>query len=161
MSDLVKIEGMDEVIREFKKIESDVIKRREILKLLRRQAKPLLKAVIKEAPAEKRGLTVTRTTKGGETSEYEPGNLKKAMAIKTSPLKNYPNVLVGFKQGDRAKYDGYYGFFVVYGYAGKHKVAPNDFIWRAGKPLIPELNTKGSVEMKKYIEKMIKKRTKL
>jgi hypothetical protein len=161
MSDLVTIEGMDEVIREFKKIDNDALKRREILKLLRRQAKPLLKAVTAAAPIIESGLTKTRKKAGGGVATYEPGNLKKAMAIKTSPLKNYPNVLVGFRQGVKAKYDGYYGFFVVYGYAGKHRVAPNDFIWRAGKPLLPEINTKGSLEMRKYILKMIEKRTKL
>tara|TARA_R110000772_G_scaffold67579_2_gene150027 strand:+ start:3585 stop:4058 length:474 start_codon:yes stop_codon:yes gene_type:complete len=157
MSDLVKIEGMEDVIREFKKIESDVVKRREILKLLRRQAKPLVKAIRANTPMANKTV-IRRLADGSKAAEYKPGNLKKSIQIKTSPSKNYPNVLVGPNVKKNAKYDGYYGFFIQY---GTTTMAPNDFIWKASKPLLPEINTKGSVEMKKYIEKMIKKRTKL
>ena len=161
MSDLLKIEGMQEVIREIQKLDSDVIKRREILKVLRRQSKPILRAIKKEAPVEKRGYTITRRlsgTKGNRKTAdvYEPGNLKRSLAIKTSPLKSYPSVLIGFRYGTKYKYDGYYGNFVIWGYAGKNRYAPNDFIMRGAAPLLGDVYTKASDELKKYIEKQIK-----
>ena len=151
MSDLLKIEGMQEVIREIQKIDSDVVKRREILKVLRRQSKPLVNAIRSKTPIAK--YSVVRRLKSGEiAAEYKPENLKKSIKIKTSRNKKYPNVLVGPNFG-RGKYDGYYAFFIQYGTSTQ---SPNDFIWKAAKPLMSSLNTTMSVELKKYIEKQIK-----
>ena len=156
-SNLVDIEGMDEVIAEFKKIDNDVLKRREILKLLRRQSKPLVKAIRSKAPVADR--IVTRRTKSGDIAAiYKPGNLKKSIKIKTSRSKRYPNVLVGPNMGRRGKYDGYYAFFLQY---GTRNMRGNDFIDKATSPLLPKLHTEMSQEMKDYIEKMIFKRTQI
>ena len=45
-----KIEGIKEVSREIKSLSNDKMKRREILKVLRRQAKPMMQAMRQNAP---------------------------------------------------------------------------------------------------------------
>ena len=75
------------------------------------------------------------------------------MAIKTSPLKNYPNVLVGPRKGARAVNDGFYAFFIQEGVYG---IPKNDFIMDAARPLLNSTEKTMSVELEKYINKKIK-----
>ena len=143
----LSVEGMDKVISQIISISDDKIKRGEILKILRRQAKPILAAVKSNTPVAD-GPIVGRNGK-----VYEAGNLKKSMAIKTSPLKNYPNVLVGPRKGARAVNDGFYAFFIQEGVYG---IPANDFIMDAARPLLNSTEKTMSVELEKYINKKIK-----
>ena len=142
-----KIEGIEAVQREIESLSDDKMKRREILKILRRQTKPILSAVQANTPeADKVGIF-----KG---VKYDPGNLRRSMAIKTGRSKEYPNVLVGPRQGKKAKnYDGFYAWWIQYGTIYKK---PNDFIWKAAAPLLDSVHTTASAETKKYIEKKIR-----
>jgi len=143
----LSVEGIDNVINEIIAISDDRMKRGEILKILRRQAKPILAAVKSNTPVAD-GPIVGRNGK-----VYEAGNLKKSMAIKTSPLKNYPNVLVGPRKGARAVNDGFYAFFIQEGVYG---IPKNDFIMDAARPLLNSTEKTMSVELEKYINKKIK-----
>jgi hypothetical protein len=143
----LNVEGIDDVINEIIAISNDRMKRGEILKILRRQAKPILAAVKSNTPVAD-GPIVGRNGK-----VYEAGNLKKSMAIKTSPLKNYPNVLVGPRKGARAVNDGFYAFFIQEGVYG---IPKNDFIMDAARPLLNSTEKTMSVELEKYINKKIK-----
>ena len=143
----LNVEGIDDVINEIIAISNDRMKRGEILKILRRQAKPILAAVKANTPVAD-GPIVGRNGK-----VYEAGNLKKSMAIKTSPLKNYPNVLVGPRKGARAVNDGFYAFFIQEGVYG---IPKNDFIMDAARPLLNSTEKTMSVELEKYINKKIK-----
>jgi len=143
----LSVEGMDKVISQIISISNDRMKRGEILKILRRQAKPILAAVKSNTPVAD-GPIVGRNGK-----VYEAGNLKKSMAIKTSPLKNYPNVLVGPRKGARAVNDGFYAFFIQEGVYG---IPKNDFIMDAARPLLNSTEKTMSVELEKYINKKIK-----
>ena len=142
----LNVEGIDNVINEIIAISNDRMKRGEILKILRRQAKPILAAVKANTPVAD-GPIVGRNGK-----VYEAGNLKKSMAIKTSPLKNYPNVLVGPRKGARAVNDGFYAFFIQEGVYG---IPKNDFIMDAARPLLNSTEKTMSVELEKYINKKI------
>ena len=158
MANKVRIEGIESVANEIKDISDDKIKRREILKILRRQAKPMLRAVKAATP-----IAPKVVNDNGDT--YPIGNLKKSMRIKTGISKNYPAVLVGPKFGKTKKKDdaggsfmssindGYYSFFIQYGTIHQ---APNDFIWKAASPLMNNTYNTMSAETKKYIEKKIK-----
>ena len=143
----LNVEGIDDVINEIIAISNDRMKRGEILKILRRQAKPILAAIKANTPVAD-GPIVGRNGK-----VYEAGNLKKSMAIKTSPLKNYPNVLVGPRKGARAVNDGFYAFFIQEGVYG---IPKNDFIMDAARPLLNSTEKTMSVELEKYINKKIK-----
>lgn len=91
-----KIEGIEAVSNEIKSLGKDKMKRREILKILRRQADPI-KSKMKQNAPESDNVIIVR----GDV--YYPGNLKKAIAIKTSRSKKYPNVLIGPRYGKGAK----------------------------------------------------------
>jgi HK97 gp10 family phage protein len=142
----LSVEGMDEVISQIMSISDDRIKRNEILKILRRQAKPILAAVKANTPVADKPIV------GRNGKIYEPENLKKSMAIKTSPLKNYPNVLVGPRKGQKAARDGFYAFFIQKGVYG---IPANDFIMEAAEPLLNSAEKTMSNELEKYIDKKI------
>ena len=123
----LKIEGIEAVQSEIKSLGKDKIKRREILKILRRQAKPMMQAMRQKAPQSDNVIIV-------RDNLYYPGNLKKSIAIKTSPSKKYPNVLVGPRYGKGAKkYDGFYAWWIEYA-----------------------SGTQASTQLKKYIDKKAK-----
>ena len=142
----LNVEGIDDVINEIIAISNDRMKRGEILKILRRQAKPILAAIKANTPVADKPIV------GRNGKVYEPENLKKSMAIKTSPLKHYPNVLVGPRKGARAVNDGFYAFFIQEGVYG---IPKNDFIMDAARPLLNSTEKTMSVELEKYINKKI------
>ena len=142
----LSVEGMDKVISQIISISDDKIKRGEILKILRRQSKPILAAIKANTPVADKPIV------GRNGKIYEPENLKKSMAIKTSPLKHYPNVLVGPRKGQKAVRDGFYAFFIQEGVYG---IPANDFIMDAARPLLNSTEKTMSVQLEKYIDKKI------
>jgi len=147
MIEFKKIEGIKGVQSEIKSLADDKLKRREILKILRRQVKPLLKQIKSRAPIAEKEIQVIKT-------KYKPQNLKKSMAIKTSPIKNYPNVLVGPRMGANKKNDGFYAFFIQY---GTSKMPKNDFIGDAFNSVGASIEKIASKELENYINKKAKK----
>lgn len=148
-----KIYGIEVVANEIKSLGDDKIKRREILKILRRQAKPMKEAMKQNAP-ESDNVIIVRD------DLYYPGNLKKSIAIKTSPSKKYPNVLVGARYGAGAKkHDGFYAFWVDLG-IGKHEANPTggkNFIQKTFAKTGESTYKHASSQLKKYIDKKAKK----
>jgi hypothetical protein len=147
-----KIEGIQEVSREIKSLSNDKMKRREILKVLRRQAKPMMQAMRQNAPESDNVIVVRNEV-------YYPGNLKKSIGIKTSPSKKYPNVLVGPKYGRGAKkYDGFYAWWIEYG-NGTHQSNPTggkNFVQKTWRQKGVMMQTQASTQLKKYIDKKAK-----
>lgn len=149
----IKIEGLEGVIREIKTLADDKVKRKEMLKILRRQMKPIHAAVQSRAneqraehPIKVRGVT------------YDPGNLAKSIKLFTGRKKTDASIYVGPADGHRGrkpKFDGFYGWWIIYGSA-KHS-PPDDFIWKAAAPLMESVNTTMSRETERYIERKIKK----
>lgn len=144
MSKDFQIQGMDGVINEIKSLSNDRMKRLEILKILRRQMKPILAAVKSNTPI------ATKTITGRNGKVYEPENLKKSFAVRTSPIKKYPNVIVGPRKGNSAKNDGFYAFWIEY---GAYDIPASNFIRNAAEPLMGSVNTTMSTELEKYIYK--------
>lgn len=141
--EIKSIDGIQDVQREIQKLADDKMKRREIIKILRRQAKPLLKAIKSNTPIAEKEIQV-------RDKKYAPQNLKKSMAIKTSPMKTYPNVLVGPRQGANKKYDGFYAFFLQY---GTTKMPKNDFIGKAFDTVGGAVENQISNELERYVDK--------
>ena len=141
----ITIDGIEGVVGEIKKLTSDKMKRLEIIKILRTQVKPILAAIKANTPVADEDIVYRKKV-------YEPENLKKSMAIKTSPLKHYPNVLVGPRKGQKAVRDGFYAFFIQEGVYG---IPANDFIMEAARPLLNSTEKTMSVELEKYIDKKI------
>ena len=144
MSKDFQIQGMDGVINEIKSLSNDRMKRLEILKILRRQMKPILAAVKSNTPI------ATKTITGRNGKVYEPENLKKSFAVRTSPIKKYPNVIVGPRKGNSAKNDGFYAFWIEY---GAYDIPASNFIRNAAEPLMGSVNTTMSAELERYIYK--------
>jgi hypothetical protein len=146
------IQGIEGVTNEIKSLSDDKLKRREILKVLRRQVKPILEALKQNTPIAQNDITVRGTT-------YSPGNLKKAMAIKTSPSKKYPNVLIGPRYGRGGKkYDGFYAWWIEYA-KGTHESNPTggkNFIQKTLLQKGDSVTKVASEQLKKYIDKKAK-----
>ena len=111
------IEGFEGVALEIQSLD-DKMKRREILKILRRQMQPVVDKMKQNAPNQR---TKTINVRG---TDYPPQELKNSIRVKTSPSKKYPDVLVGPQYGKGArKFDGFYAWWIEYG-VGKHIANP-------------------------------------
>jgi hypothetical protein len=143
----IKIEGFEEVFAEIKTLPDDKVKKQKLLKILRTQMRPILTAVKQNTPVADKPVKF-------RGKEYPPQNLKKSMAIKTSPVKNYPNVLVGPRMGIKAKHDGFYAFWIQYGTVHQ---SPNDFIDKAASPLLAAREAAIAKAIDPYMGKEIKK----
>tara|TARA_R110000868_G_scaffold108761_4_gene296613 strand:- start:4113 stop:4610 length:498 start_codon:yes stop_codon:yes gene_type:complete len=148
------IEGMDELIRKIKAL-PDRTKRLEVLKILRRQMNPIKKAVRDNTPIATRSSSRSVKSVGGQPKryKYEPENLKKSIGIFTGKSRLMPAVYVGPAMGAKRKYDGYYGFFVIY---GTKFMKGDDFVRKAAAPLIQNVTKVMTTDLKKYIDKRIK-----
>lgn len=141
-----EVKGAGEVFRELKRLD-DKVKRREILKILRKQVLPIKRAIKANAP------TLSKD-KSNQTGKVQGGNLKKSIAIKTVRGFN-PSVKIGPQTGRskrKPRYDGFYAFFVQYGTINQ---APNDFIAKAANPLMEGVHTTASRETERYLQKKI------
>ena len=142
----ITIEGIDELSRHIKNLPSDKVKRKELLKALRRQAKPLLEAVKEKAPVANNPITVKGVT-------YQAGNLQKSFNIKAGRSKTMPNVVVGPRRGKKNKYDGWYAHFLLY---GTDHIQGKDFVKEAADEKLPIISVTASKELLKYIVKKTK-----
>lgn len=150
MATTIRIEGMEGVIREIRKL-PDKVKRLEILKILRRQVKPLKAAIKVEADKTNPEGKIYKI-RGGKT--VEPGNLGDSIKIFNGRNKEFPSVFIGPEMGPRKKNDAFYAFFVQY---GTIHIAPNDFIDKATKPLLPGLAKELSGDLERYLQRIINK----
>jgi len=148
----IKIEGMEELIGQITNISNDKIKRRELLKILRRQAKPLLKVIQSKVPTGD-GLINVRG-KLYERKDYAfDENLKKSFKIQTGRSKMYPNVAVGPTRGKKKTNDGWYAHMVLY---GTKYIQGDDFVKKAADQVLPALSVTASEQLRKYIVKKTK-----
>ena len=147
------IEGFEGVALEIQSLD-DKMKRREILKILRRQMQPVVDKMKQNAPNQR---TKTINVRG---TDYPPQELKNSIKVKTSPSKKYPNVLVGPQYGKGArKFDGFYAWWIEYG-VGKHIANPTgkkNFIQKTYSETSDKIYTQASEKLKKYIQRKAKK----
>lgn len=149
MATTFKIEGIEGVIREIKKLPDDRVKRQKVSAILTKQMAPVLRAVKANTPIidPVRNVTIRGVT-------YEPGNLERSMGIFKGKSKTFPSVFVGPARGrKKGKADGFYGWFIVY---GTSQIKPDDFIEKAASPLLETTGKKMSKETEKYILRQIK-----
>jgi HK97 gp10 family phage protein len=152
----IKIEGIEELTREIMNLSDDKIKRRELLKILRRQAKPLLASIKSKAPIADKDITIRGGTVNGvkmPDKTYERGNLQKSFKIQTGKSKAYPNVAVGPTRGSKAKNDGWYVHFLLY---GTPNIQGNDFVKKGADATLPIINNSLSAELQRYVTKKTK-----
>lgn len=153
----VEIEGFDEVIKQLQKLE-DRVKRRELLKIFRRQAEPVVRTMRTQVPVANRTVKYHRRVvdKNGNKKDvnYTPGNLKRSIKKFTGRSKDYPNIQVG-PQAKKAEGSGYYGYFVAYG--TKRIRRKNNFIKRTDSLVSEIIGDRISGELKKYLEREAKK----
>lgn len=130
-----ELEGWDEFMKSVQGMVDDTAKRKEVIKILKREAKPTLNKAMDLAPIEKNNRTINRTVQGENgmrqyADTYKPGNLKKSHTMRAIPKSDSinPFVWVGPLAGGRGsskknradrgyefKDDGYYGFFLIRG----------------------------------------------
>jgi len=148
-----KIEGFEGVMLEIQSLD-DKMKRSEILKILRRQMDPVVDKMKQNAPNQRTEKINVRGT------IIDPQELKNSIAVKTSPSKKYPNVLVGPRYGKGArKFDGFYAWWIEYG-VGKHIANPTgkkNFIQKTYSETSDKIYTQASEKLEKYIQRKVKK----
>lgn len=151
-----KIEGIKDVEDRIKKLGTIREKRAKILMILRRQMKPIEAGVRQNTPESDRDHT--RKDRNGNIITIPKGNLKKSIGIKTSKNKTNPTVMVGPRAGRKAKYDGFYGWWHIYGWSPWRgpRIEANDFIWDGAAPLMDATESRMSDELTRYIERQIK-----
>jgi hypothetical protein len=142
----IKIEGIEELTREIMNLSDDKIKRRELLKILRRQAKPLLASIKSKAPVADKPIVIRGVT-------YQPRNLEKSFKIQAARSKTFPHVVVKPNRGSKGKYDGFYVHFLTY---GTPNIQGDDFIKTAADATLPTINTSLSAELQRYVTKKTK-----
>jgi HK97 gp10 family phage protein len=152
------IKGMDKVMADIRKLD-DNMKRREILKILRRQMEPIKDAVKNAAPVEESVVKryASRGRRKGNSkvlAEYPPGNLRDSVRIVTHKKRLGVNPQVSVMPTSGGKHDGWYKHMVIYG--TKYQEG-NDFVHRAGVPLLGNVKNTATDKLKKYIERKAKK----
>ena len=111
MRRLIDIEGFDELNAKLKAL-PDRVKRLEVLKIMRRQATPIVTAYRAKLPVGSKSHT--RYTKGGQRTTYQPGNLRRSVGKKAvNPRKTDGNPVLVVRPLQGRRNDGYYRFMVV------------------------------------------------
>jgi len=142
-----QIEGMEEVIRKITSL-PDKTKRLEVLKILRRQMKPIQSAVRNATPQADKPIKFRGKI-------YPIGNAKKSISIFTGRNKLYPSVYVGPATGKKRKYDAWYLYLLVYGWRDNRSTKQLDYIRKTASPLLPNVTRVMTTDLKKYIDKRI------
>lgn len=102
----VDIEGFDKLTAQLKRLGNDKDKKREVLIILRNQAKPTLSAARSLVPVSKKEHLVS----GKRTRQMiQPGTLKKSLGLITGRADN-PTIYVGPRA--KGSNNGWYGHFV-------------------------------------------------
>lgn len=112
----------------------DKMKRTELLKIMRRVAKPT-------AEAAKRNLKSRNVT----------GVLEKSIGNITSKNKKYPNILVGPRI--KGKHGGYYGHLVEFGHGGPKPAPARPFMRPAYDETKGQVTADAAAKVAAYLEK--------
>ncbi len=105
-NDLTKIEGFAELNAKLKQL-PDKVKRKEVLKIQKQVAKPIIAAYSKALPIGTRDKKKNGTT-------YPKGSLSKsvkAVAVPAGKVGGNPSIVI--RPGKKGKHDGFYKFMVV------------------------------------------------
>lgn len=164
----IQVKGFDVLTNKIKRL-PDKAKRREVLKILRRSARPTVQAARQEAPESDREHTIRGKV-------IQPGNLKKSIRPAAMRRSRVPMLVVGPRSS--GKYDGFYGrSFVIPGHnlyragfkrnrkgnasanaaGASSKVPPNPFMDRAQKRTEGPVSKKALKGMERYVQKLIDK----
>lgn len=104
--DVTEVEGFEELNRKLKKLD-DRVTRREILKIQRRLAKPIIEKYKKELPVGTRD-------KERFGSVYPAGTLGKSVKADTVPArKSDGNPAIAVRPSKKGKWDSWYKFMVI------------------------------------------------
>lgn len=104
--DVTKVEGFQELNRKLKTLD-DRTKRREVLKIQRRLAKPIIEKYSANLPRGSRD-------KKRFGSVYPAGTLKKSVKADTVPIRAAKgNPAIAIRPGKKGKADAYYRFMVI------------------------------------------------
>jgi len=162
MNIIAQVDGFEELRGKIKAL-PDKLKTREVRKILRRSARPTVKAARDEAPPRRNNPRST-------------GNLKNSIRVAVMRKAAVPMVVVGPRSS--GKYDGWYGrAFVIPGHniyragfkrnrkgntafnatGSKSRVEANPFMDRAKAKTQSKVDKKALVGMEKYVKKQIDK----
>lgn len=145
--------GFDKAATRIRRVGDVKTKSKEIKKLLRRQAKPLVPALRNEAPEATKTVTYHRD----KSIKYPPGNLKKSIRIFNGKSKQFPTVYVG-PQAKKPKGSGYYSYFIQYGTKGRNGIfRKNNYVERVYRSSREQVGTQTSRQLAKYLEKEFRK----
>ena len=112
----IDVTGIEEFTRKVRRLD-DKMTRREVLKVQRRSAKPIVARFSSILPRGSRVHSRKTKSKGNEEATkttYQPGNLKKSVKAETVPASKVggnPSIVI--RPSIKGNADGYYRFMVV------------------------------------------------
>lgn len=115
----IKIEGVDELVKNLKKF-SNRATRKKVVNAAQRDAFNR-SGIINVAKAQTPVSAYKHSSNRGGKVKHLPGNLRKSIGLITGKSKKFPNVQLGYRAGEKRKNDGWYGFMVHEGLGGRKK----------------------------------------
>lgn len=126
-----ELEGWDEMLREVERL-PDRMKRNELLKIMRRVAKPTVRA----AKANVSSIS---------------GRLERSIGSITGRSKKYPNVQVGPRA--KGKNEGFHGHLVEFGHGGPNPAPAHPFMRPAYDQTKGMVTQDAARQVAKYLQK--------
>lgn len=157
----MRIEGLQETLRDVKRITGEVNRLRIIRSALRSAVKVanVMEVARSYTPRGNRPHYSGRGGKKGGSALTQPGNLKKSVTMITSRSKEFPNIQVGYAAGKRAGKtgaDGWYGLFVHEGY-GMGSRTPNKAFDRATEATAGKVKAAFEIKLRAAVDRRVKK----
>lgn len=146
-----KLEGLDQLLRRLDNYTTEISKRRLLLRSIKRVI--LKSRVVNIAQDFTPESDFPHKDKQGV--EYQPGNLKKSIALFVGRSKTNPNIQVGYAKGRKWLHDGWYGLIVSEGYGrGQKPTRPFDKAFNLTKN---RLNSSLLADLKKVVKRQAKR----
>lgn len=147
--------------QQFKSIADDImaianhdVKKREVVKILKRQAKPVVRELSRAAPTANKTVTYWRN----KSIKYDIGNLQRSMKTFTGKNKDFPTVYVG-PQAKKSRGSGYYSYYVQYGTKGRSGIKKkNNYVLRTEMKVRNRVTDSTAPELERYLIRKFKKR---
>jgi HK97 gp10 family phage protein len=135
MSKGIELDGFPDFLKAVERL-PDRLKRMELLKVLRREAKPTVQAA-------KRNV------------RKKSGKLERSITTITGKSKIYPNILVG--PSVKGKNEGFHGHLIEFGHGGPHPAPAFPFMRPAYDETKNQVSKAAAQAVAKYVTKRAKK----
>lgn len=151
----LRIDGFDEIIEAFKKFEDDV-KRKELLKIMKREAKPLETAIRDNTPIGETGNLMESVATVAQSKRRSGGE----PVIFVGPQGRLKKIAKKEFVGVGKRYLGFHKHLVIRGHVTPNggRTTPQPFVDEAARGVMPAIKGGLSESTKKFLKRKLKRR---